>query len=246
MMSYINEALKKAQRDRDSRYERFGGIIASGSAGTQKPGRRKLAVGSAIALMVLIPAALLTVHFLKQPSPVEMGSLPSVLSENGETKPAMIPKAATDGASPAGDAAVSPGGSPDKREAEVRYIDALTAHRRGDHRRAEDLYHQALMHDPGHVRALNNLGVLFMDQKKRGQAVSLFNRAIVLRKDYVDPYYNLACLYARAEETDESLRYLKMAMAINTEAVSWAMKDADMSSVVASDAFKKMMEGQKN
>ena len=29
-MSYINDALRKAQRERDGRYERFGGIIAAG------------------------------------------------------------------------------------------------------------------------------------------------------------------------------------------------------------------------
>ncbi len=83
-------------------------------------------------------------------------------------------------------------------------MEALTAQRRGDHKRAEDLYQQALMLDPGHVRALNNLGVLFMDQKKKREAVALFDRAIVLKKDYVDPYYNLACLYARMDEIDES------------------------------------------
>ena len=68
-MSYINEALKKAQRDRDGRYERFGGIIASGPVGTKKSGKRKLVIGSAIALMVLIPTGLLmAVYFLQQPS----------------------------------------------------------------------------------------------------------------------------------------------------------------------------------
>ena len=130
--------------------------------------------------------------------------------------------------------------------AEGRYDEALSAQRRGDHKRAEDLYQQALMLDPGHVRALNNLGVLFMDQKKKREAVALFNRAIVLKKDYVDPYYNLACLYARAEEIDESLRYLKVAMAIDRDVKNWVVKDADMKSVVTSDEFKKIMEGQKN
>ena len=92
---------------------------------------------------------------------------------------------------------------------------------------------------------MNNLGVLFMDQKKKREAVALFNRAIGLRKDYVDPYYNLACIYARMDEIDESIRYLKIATAINREVINWAMKDADMKSVVTSDAFKNIMEGQK-
>ncbi len=158
----------------------------------------------------------------------------------------MVPKVTAGGAAQAEDAVVSPGGLPNRREAEVRYREALAAQRRGDHKRAEDLYQQALMLDPGHVRALNNLGVLFMDQKKKREAVALFNRAIVLKKDYVDPYYNLACIYARADEIDESIRYLKMAMAIDRDVKNWAVKDADMKNVVASDEFKKIMEGQKN
>ena len=102
------------------------------------------------------------------------------------------------------------------------------------------------MLDPGHVRALNNLGVLYMDQKKKREAVALFNRAIGLKKDYVDPYYNLACVYARVDEIDESLKYLKMAMAINKDVKNWAERDADMKIVVTTEEFKKILEGQKH
>ncbi|MBA4423629.1 MAG: hypothetical protein C0390_11140 [Syntrophus sp. (in: bacteria)] len=255
-MSYINEALKKAQRDRESRYRRFGGIIASGPVGTEKPSKRKLVIGAVIALIVLIPTGLLmAVYFLQQPSLVIKGSPPPVVSGTDETKsamvpgekgPAMIPTVTAGGAAQVKDAAVSPGESPSRREADVPYREALAAQRRGDYKRAEDLYQQALILDPGHVRALNNLGVLFMDQKKKREAVALFNRAIVLKKDYVDPYYNLACIYARIDEIDESIRYLKIAVAINRDVKNWAVKDADMKNVVTSDEFKKIMEGQKN
>ena len=74
----------------------------------------------------------------------------------------------------------------------------------------------------------------------------LFSKAIALKKDYVDPYYNLACLYAQTNEIDESIWYLKVAMTINGEVKNWAEKDADMKNVVASPAFKKIREGQKN
>ena len=102
------------------------------------------------------------------------------------------------------------------------------------------------MLDPGHVRAMNNLGVLFMDQKKKREAVALFDKAVALKKDYVDPYYNLACIYARVDEIEESMRYLKMAMAIDRDVKNWAVKDADLKSVVTTDEFKRIMEGQKN
>lgn len=244
-MSYINEALKKAQRDRESRYERFGGMIAAGPVGREKSGRRKHVIGVAIALLVLIPTGLFTaVYFLQQPAAVIKGSPPSVVSER--TKSAMIPADTAGDAAQTGDAAVSPGGMPNRGQADVLYREALSAQRRGDHKRAEDLYQQALMLDPGHVRAMNNLGVLFMDQKKKREAVALFDKAVALKKDYVDPYYNLACIYARVDEIEESMRYLKMAMAIDRDVKNWAVKDADLKSVVTTDEFKRIMEGQKN
>ena len=74
-MSYINDALRKAQRERDGRYERFGGIIAPGPDGPEQPRKRRLAIGAAIMLFVLIPAGLLlAVYVLHQPSSRDQGS----------------------------------------------------------------------------------------------------------------------------------------------------------------------------
>jgi len=56
-----------------------------------------------------------------------------------------------------------------------------------------------------------------MEQKNGTASIALFSKAIIARKEYVDPYYNLACLYARANEINESLWYLKIAIAINGE-----------------------------
>ena len=138
------------------------------------------------------------------------------------------------------------GGRAALREAEVRYKEALAAQRNGDVPGAEALYQKVLALDPDHVRALNNLGIIRMEQNKREAAIALFSKAIIVKKEYVDPYYNLACLYARVNEIDESLWYLKVAMAINGDVRNWVEKDADMKNVAASPAFKKIREGQKN
>jgi Tetratricopeptide repeat len=281
-MSYINDALRKAQRERDGRYERFGGIISSGPEVPRQPRKRRLAVGAAFALLVLIPAGLLlAVYVLQQPSPMKRGTLPPAAAGNPVTHQSVVPQAARDRASektvPPGTAPINPqaekaalpgegtpgvvrtgeqpapsgaaasiGGTPTLREAEVRYKEALSAQRRGDVPGAEVLYQKVLALDPGHVRTLNNLGIIRMEQQKREQAIAYFSKAIELKKEYVDPYYNLACLYARANEIDESLWYLKVAMTINGDVKNWAEKDADMRNVVASPAFKKIREGQKN
>ncbi len=272
-MSYINDALRKAQRERDGRYERFGDIIAPCLERPGQPRKRSLAICAAITLLVLIPAGLLlTVYVLHQPPPVKKGTPVPVVAGPPAALQSATPQAegatAMGEAVPAGKApagrqaekaavqtggkpvpsvaAASPGGTPVPREAEVRYKEALSAQRRGDFKGAEALYQRVLVLDPGHVRALNNLGVIYLGQKKRERAIDLFSKAIVLKKEYVDPYYNLACLYAQTNEIDESLWYLKVAMSINGDVKNWVEKDADMKNVLDSPAFKKIMEGQKN
>jgi tetratricopeptide (TPR) repeat protein len=235
-MSYINEALRKAQKDKDNRYERFGGVIVPSPEGPNRPRKRRVIVGTAVALVILVSAVLLfAVYGLQQTSARPKGAPPppATIAE----KPS--PKATERAIRP-------PDGSPVTREADVRYQEALIAQRVGDLRRAEALYEKVLALDPGHVRTLNKLGVLYMGQKKREKAIAVFGRAVVLEKDYVDPYYNLACLYAQTNEIDESLWYLKVAVSIDGGVINWVKKDADMKNVAASPEFKKIMEGQKN
>jgi tetratricopeptide (TPR) repeat protein len=236
-MSYINDALRKAQKERDSRYARLSGIIPPG---LNEPGRsRKRMLTAFTALALLITAGLLLALYVRyQPSSMEKGIQMPVVAENPAAFPLATPQEAS--------ATVQGGTIRREAPAEVRYREALSAQRKGDHRRAEVLYRQALAIDPGHVRSLNNLGVLYMEDQKGEQAIALFGKAIVLKRDYVDPYYNLACLYARKNEIGESLWYLRVAMTISNEVKHWVMTDADMENVVASPAFKKIMEGQKN
>lgn len=276
-MSYINDALRKAQKDKDNRYDSFGGVIAPSLAGPDRPRKRRVMVGVTTALLILVSAALLFVVYGRQqpsvrpkgsPPPAATAAKPAALQaaemaarpsdsppETGRADlraPATVrpkgalPAQAATAVKPAPEVAKKAVPPPVTREADVRYQEALIAQRKGNLRRAEALYKKVLALDPGHVQTLNNLGVIYMGQKKRGKAIAVFGRAVVLKKDYVDPYYNLACLYAQTNEIDESLWYLKVAAAIDGGVINWVKKDADMKNVVASPEFKKIMEGQKN
>jgi tetratricopeptide (TPR) repeat protein len=252
-MSYINDALRKAQRERDNRYGKFGGIVAAASGGADRLGKRRVVLFAAAAI-VLVSTALLFALQAWHPSPVEQKAPQSSVAEPPAPPAAATgsgPKAAGAASAAVPDkdsrAAVQPAaGTETVREAGARYGEALLAQRKGDLKRAEALYQEVLTLDTGHVRALNNLGVVYMALKKREKAIAVFGRAVVLKRDYVDPYYNLACLYAQGNETDESLWYLKIAAAIDGNVINWAKKDADMKNVAASPEFKKIMEGQKN
>jgi tetratricopeptide (TPR) repeat protein len=254
-MSYINDALKKAQQERDSRYERFGRIISPGPGRVVRRRAGRFARGAAVVLFVAIPAGLLAFYLLRQPAPALKGGAAAIGRGAPATLASRDGKAAEELARPEekvttpvteAPAGVTPGGNATPADVEALYKEALAAQRRGDVPGAEALYERVLAIDPRHVRALNNLGVICMGQKKRDRAIAFLNKAIVLKRDYVDPYYNLACLYAQTSEIDESLRYLNVAMVLNGDVKNWAEKDADMKNVVESAAFKKMMEGQKN
>lgn len=263
-MSYIDDALRKAQRERDGRYERFGGIIASGPAAPPRS-RKRLAAGAVLVFVALgLVGALLAVS-LQRPSPAKRDA-PRLVAASDPA--AAVPSPSAAGTPPgegARENAVVPGkgtppqgqpgektgataapGSASAAEVGEWFRDALAAQRRGELRRAEDLYQRVLARDPGHVESLNNVGVIYMGQKNRDKAIAVFGRAIIVKKDYVDPYYNLACLYAQTSEVEESIWYLKVAMAINGDVKRWAEKDADLRNVVASPAFKKITEGQHN
>jgi hypothetical protein len=160
-MSYINDALRKAQRERDGRYERFGGIITSGPERPGQPRKRKLAVAVAVMLLLLIPAGLLlSVYFMQQPSPEKKVPLQPVVVENPAVFQPLTPKAVGNAAPEAVPAGAIPGGSqvektavsgegapatvqkgekPALREAEVWYKEALLAQRKGDLSGAKDL-----------------------------------------------------------------------------------------------------------
>jgi tetratricopeptide (TPR) repeat protein len=276
-MSYINDALRKAQKDKDNRYDSFGGVIAPSPAGPDRPRKRRVMVGVTAALLILVSAALLFVVYGRQqpsgrpkgsPPPAATAAKPAALqaaemaARPSDTPPetgradlrapatarpkGALPAQAATAVKPAPEVAKKAVPPPVTREADVRYQEALIAQRKGNLRRAEALYKKVLALDPGHVQTLNNLGVIYMGQKKRGKAIAVFGRAVVLKKDYVDPYYNLACLYAQTNEIDESLWYLKVAAAIDGGVINWVKKDVDMKNVVASPEFKKIMEGQKN
>jgi tetratricopeptide (TPR) repeat protein len=243
-MSYINDALKKAQRERDNRYGKFGGIIAACPGEGDRFRKRRAVFLVAAALILLVSTLLLlAVRVPQPPPPAEKASQPPVAGNAAPPVAATRPEPTTAASS---SPAVHPAVPQTAQEADLRFGEALLAQRKGDLGKAEALYQKVLTLDSGHVRALNNLGVVYMAQKKWEKAVAVLGRAVALKKDYVDPYYNLACLYAQANEISESLRNLKLAAAIDSGVIDWVNKDADMKNVNASPEFKKLMEGQKN
>ena len=107
---------------------------------------------------------------------------------------------------------------------------------------AERLYVTILKIDPKFVTAMNNLGVIYMSQNKYENAQQLFRNAISINTNYVDPYYNLACIHTLSGDMAKGLDYLKKAIALKKDVKNWAKNDKDLDKLRYSSEFAELME----
>jgi tetratricopeptide (TPR) repeat protein len=218
-VSYIHQALKKAQTERDDRYGKYEGILLSSRSKKSALFRR----------WALIAAAVLGILFLAFIAY-------SWLDLTG-------PRATTANPTKPTEAASAPKKVPDKSaNAEALYQGGRTHHRKGRLDQAKILYEKALRVDPGCVAALNNLGVILMAENNYPAARSRFEKAIRLRPGYVDPCYNLACLFALIDQPEQGLRYLKRAVSLHPQVKAWALEDADLEKLRRQPGFAEIVD----
>jgi tetratricopeptide (TPR) repeat protein len=253
-MSYINDALKKAQQEKDSLYGHYGSII-SRLPGPRTHARIKWFVVACSATLMLVSLfvwmMIASYHerpvSAKEEQPVKAGGIAEPVKTSISATAATVessavvstPATTVESAAPATQTGVIKPLSPD---AGALYEEALAAQQNKKFTVAESLYRRVLTIDAQHVQAMNNLGVLYMAQKKHAQAIALFSKAISVNKDYADPYYNLACIYAQHNKKTSSIEYLNLAITIDGAVVNWAKTDVDLKNIRDSKAFKKLME----
>ena len=235
-MSTINEALKRAQKERDTRYEKYSGVrSANRKERSSFPGRSfwwtslaliiiflAFASYSWLDLGALLPSAITQViksrqsqDFIQRPAKDRRGP------QNGKSR-SNASKHNGPGTAP------QPEGAIDAKE---YYNRARLFHKSGRLQDAGRMYREALTADPGHVDALNNLGVIYIHEKDYRAARINFEKAIRLKQGYAEPHYNLACLYAAKGELMESLAHLKKALSLDQSVREWARKDTDLANL---------------
>lgn len=75
---------------------------------------------------------------------------------------------------------------------EALYLEARAAHQAGDHERAIELYTRVTAAEPGHFRALHNLGTLHEEAGRWTEAEALYARAMAAAPREALPRYSLA------------------------------------------------------
>jgi tetratricopeptide (TPR) repeat protein len=257
-MSHINDALRKAQKEKDNRYSKYAGIISSGSVpGTHAKKERRafplmtlVVLFAVVFLLTMHTSSRVVVHSQNNDRPASTQQIITVAQREPYETPPVANKQESTGrivparqVRPSSAATAAPVASKESSaEAATLYKEALKQQLNKNLTAAEQLYAKVLTADARHVQAMNNLGVIYMSQKKDDKALRMFERAIALKSDYVDPYYNMACLYARYKDIKSSVQYLRTAMSIDSAVKKWAEKDDDLRSVRSSPEFRKLME----
>ncbi len=226
-MSYIHEALKKAQKEKDGRHHEYQGIAST-------PGEKlRFFSGKAPWLASLLLVSLAFVVYLWLPSgdtgvPVVEPARPKL---EGKTEVPVV-EPARPKLTQRQKNAVNP---------DVLYEKARVLHKRGRLQAAKQLYKKTLSADPEHVEALNNLGVIQLQEGNYPAARTSFTEAIRLQPDYVDSHYNLACLNALGGEASQGLVHLRKAVMVDPAVKGWARRDADLENLRGLPGFEEIV-----
>ena len=244
-MSYINEALRKVQKEKESRYVAYENIVSADGKKLEQPKRWLSLMG--ISIVFFFAAGIIVLLYWsedKKMPVIQRISAPPVVASAvvAEHKPDNNTKVEL---------------KPQKTTAQVRikqetaesraiFAQALDRQRKGKLEKAKILYRKVVEIDQYNVKAFNNLGVIYMGEKNFKLAIMHFNDALNIKHDYTDAHYNLACLYAQKNDVPQSLFYLKNAIEFNPEVRKWAKNDGDLKALANLPEFKKILEKKLN
>jgi tetratricopeptide (TPR) repeat protein len=252
-MSYINDALRKAQKDKKSEYAAYEPIVSA--AGKKASKTRKWFIIAGVAMLFLWAGAV--VALLHRPEektiPIKTDLIAARETIVTPAAPPLAEETALDVQKESAPAAkpapveipvetVVIKEGPRNNDAQALYAQAVQKQREGKLAEAKDLYKQVIKIDPKNIQALNNLGVVYMDQKVYKWAAIRLNDALKIEHDYPKAHYNLACLYAQQNNREQSLHHLQKAIGLNPEARVWAENDEDFRAFTHLTEFKKLME----
>jgi tetratricopeptide (TPR) repeat protein len=219
-MSSIHDALRRAERDRETRPAGSAGSLVL-SRGT-RPVRRWLWTAAAAVGAIFLALALYSWLDFRS-SPVRH---PQV-NESSETHTLASETMPEDLTLSPGFDTLAAESLPPQEELKLSRM-ARVLHQAGKFPEARALYEEAIRLRPDLVEAKNNLGVVQLALKDYIAAENTFHDVTGMRPDYADAHYNLACVYALTGRIREALSALSLAVELAPGAREWALVDRDL------------------
>jgi tetratricopeptide (TPR) repeat protein len=247
-MSYINDALLKAQKDKKSPYAAYEPIL---SASGKKINRsRKWILITGILIFLLWTAGTIALLYwpegkkIPAAAPLKVAQVQNFVptppqtvgKKQAENKNEPVLKTKT--------SSTKIEAAPGTTDSGTLYAQAVKKQQEGKLEEAKSLYKKVIKIDPRNIQALNNLGVIYMNKRTYKWAIIRLNDALNIKYNYPDAHYNLACIYAQQNDTNRSLSYLKNAIGFNPLVKKWAENDGDLKVLADLPEFKKLLENK--
>ena len=80
---------------------------------------------------------------------------------------------------------------------------------------AKKLYNEVIKRDPNHIRALNNLGIIFFSLKNFNEAIEVFKKTITIDSNYISAHNNLGLLFKEKQNYQKAISSFEDAIKIN-------------------------------
>ena len=114
----------------------------------------------------------------------------------------------------------------------------------GDLSAAAKQYQNALSLQPDLLPALKNLAIIQAARGKYDNAIELFEDIIVRKSESVEPYYYIAAIYSRQGKINQSIHWLKKAVAKGYNNWDNLRKDNNFNNLKNTLYYKKLMENE--
>jgi tetratricopeptide (TPR) repeat protein len=113
----------------------------------------------------------------------------------------------------------------------------------GSLKEAENQYLTALAINPFDARAQNSLAEIYAATGQTDKAISTFKKLKTMSEDNPEIDYNLACLYARQGNIEQSINWLKKAIANGYNRWSVLRSDKDLDSIRGTSEYQILIKG---
>ncbi len=242
-MSYINQALKKAQKEKDAGRIGYIRSIGGGGASTARvSGRQYIYAG--LALIILVAGGIFYIIKVNSEKGAETALKPSAIEHATDMQGQNLDIAVQ--AKVISEEKKVTGEDNNKKvmteTVEELYKKALLLLKEKRVKEALAIYLEILDKDPGHFASLNDIGVLYLQEGKYVSAINNLEKAVRLNPGFVNPCYNLACAYALNNEPEKGMVYLEKAISINKEVKAWAKNDPDLKNLTGQSGFTALIE----
>ncbi|PZO45949.1 MAG: hypothetical protein DCF15_21040 [Phormidesmis priestleyi] len=103
-------------------------------------------------------------------------------------------------------------------------------------------YDAALAIKPDDHTALSNKGVSLDDLGRREEAIACYDAALSIKPDKHEALYNKACCYSLQGDTDNALRFLQDAIALDAKYQNMAQTDTDFDAIRQDPRFQNLIK----